>query len=58
LLGEKKDFYAAIKNQTRHWGAASKELQTRADTRRKYLIPRLSAPIRAIFKKIKTAHLI
>jgi hypothetical protein len=32
LLGEKKDFYAAIKNQTPHRGAASKASQTRAET--------------------------
>jgi hypothetical protein len=32
-------------------GAAPRESRTRADFRRKYLIPRLSALIRALFKK-------
>jgi 3-dehydroquinate synthase len=49
LLGEKKIFTPQSKIRP---DAGSKEIQTRADCRRKYLIPRLSALIRALFKKL------
>jgi 3-dehydroquinate synthase len=49
LLGKKKIFMPQSKIRP---GAASKEFQTRADSRRKYLIPHLSALIRALFKKL------
>jgi hypothetical protein len=46
LPGEKKYFMPPSKIRP---GAASKESPTRADFRRKHLIPRLSALIRALF---------